>query len=460
MDAVEILSATTFFLMLPLLSAGLFIAYMHKRNYMEDTGFGKPEVGMILVGSMFGIFTDIPLIVSGSALLNINLGGALIPIIVSGSLIYRKKLNLLKLSAGVILVSIISYHLTRFEPEMGIVAEFPYYFIPSLIAIALALVLELKGSNRIPYAYSTAVLGVLIGADLVRIPMLVDASVMGSIGGAGAMDLVYLSGLIAAMPLVVYYYFRNPLSKAEDSLDESLKMLRLGRYRESIEFSISSVRDELGKVSRLMRRPSYWANHELTDQETFRLLGTHPLLVDDYYKLYDARYNPSGFSAHKAFFTATLLKKKIADRVNERFSSLLRRISAYFIDLLIVTTPIIVAIFFFYMSNTFFSNLEESPQISPLFFALISLLISVQFIYFTIMEWYFGTTIGKKLLGLKVLSDDYNKISFTQSAARNSARYADIALFFYVFSLVLIVSNPERKRIGDYIGGTRVVKTI
>ncbi len=454
------LGATSFFIMLPLTAAGLFIAYMHKRDFMEETGFGKPEVGMILVGSMFGIFTDIPLIVSDRALLNINLGGALIPIIVTSSLIYRKKLNPLKLSFGVAIVSLVSFYLTRFEPELGIVAEFPHYFIPSLIAIALALILDFKGSMRIPYAYSIAVLGVLIGADLVRIPMLVDASIMGSIGGAGAMDLVYLSGLIAAMPLVVYYYFKNPFSKAEDPLDESLKMLRLGRYKESIDFSISSVREELSKVSRLMRKPDYRMNHEFTDEQTFRLLGTHPLLVDDYYKLYDARYKPSISSAHKAFLTATLLKKKIEDSVNDRFSSLVRRISAYIIDILIVTTPIIMAIVFFYMSDPFLSNLEEPSQISPVFFALISLLISAQFIYFTITEWYFGTTIGKKLLGLKVLSDDYHKISFIQSAARNSARYADIALFFYVFSVVLIVSNPERKRIGDYIGGTRVVKTI
>ncbi len=457
MDAVEILGAATFFLMLPLLSAGLFIAYMHKRDFMEDTGFGKPEVGMILVGSMFGIFTDIPIIVSGNALLNINLGGALIPIIVSGSLIYRKRLGLLRLSLGVFLVSVTSYYLTRFEPGMGIIAEFPYYFIPSLIAMGLALVLEVRGSKRIPYAYSTGVLGVLIGADLVRIPMLVDAAVMGSIGGAGAMDLVYLSGLIAAMPLVAYYYFRRPAGTAEEPIDQSLRSLRSGRYRESIEYSIRAARMEIDRVSRLVRRPMpmYRWNEDTANRYVFAQLELHPLVVDDYHRLYDARYKPSKNSAHKAFLTATLLKSKVEKTVNRRYSSLVRRIFAYIIDLMIVTIPIAAGIMLL-----IFSRMEATTILSPLFMALVSLLVSVQFIYFTLMEWYFGTTVGKRILRLRVLSDDYRKITFTQSAARNAARYADMILFFYIFSLVLMISNPEGKRIGDYVGGTRVVKTI
>lgn len=457
MDAYEVLAYATILSMLPLLATGLFVAYKHKRDFMRRSGFGKPEVGMLLVGSLFGIFTDIPVIIYGDALLNVNLGGALIPVIVAGSLIYQKKLDIIKLSLGVISVSVISYYLTRFEPGVGIIAVFPYYLVPSAAAILIAVIFESEGSKRIPYAYSTAVLGVLIGADLVRIPLLIDESVMGSIGGAGAMDLVYLSGLIAALPLVAFYYFKNPLSRAKEPLDESLRMLRSERYGESIELSLISVRWELRKAYRLICDPfrqSY--DPDRYPWFTFRALGIHPLVAEDYNRMYQAKTSPDRYSAHKAFFTASMMVDTLAKAVNKQFMSLSRRIVAYIIDMILVTLPIFLLLVYYVLSRPVVG--EDPTGMSPVFFALASLLISAQFIYFTIVEWYFGTTVGKRLMGLKVVSDDFQKISFVQSAARNSGRYADIALFYYLFSLVLISSSPKGKRIGDHMGGTMVVK--
>ncbi len=451
----DILAATTFITMLPVLAAVLFIAYMHKRDFLRSTGFGGPEVGMILVGSMFGIITDIPVIVAESALLNINLGGALIPVIVCGSLIYSKRLNLIKISLGVIMISVLAFYITRFEPTMGIVAEFPYFLMPSALGIGLAFVFERMGETRIPYAYSVSVLGTLIGADLVRIPLLVQEGVFGSIGGAGAMDLVYLSGLMAAVPLVAFYYFRYPKTRAEDPMDESRKMLRSGHYKESIDNSIYSVDRELKKASRLVNRDKLpWLGLN-PDIDVMVMLGLHPMIIGDYTNLLKARLSITPTAAYKAFYTSKLLQKAIKTGINEKYTSMKRRMAAYIIDVLFTTVPIILAIFYLFISVPTYT---EVYQYSSLFLALISLLISIQFIYFTIAEWLFGTTIGKALLGLRVVSDDFHKLNFIQSAARNSARYADILLFFYFVSIVLMMSGPERKRIGDHVGGTRVVK--
>ncbi len=449
----DILAGTTFISMLPVLAAGLFIAYMHKREFLRSTGFGGPEVGMILVGSFFGIITDIPVVVARSALLNINLGGAVIPLIVCGSLIYKKKLNLIKISIGVAIISIISFYITRFEPAMGIIAEFPYFLLPSAFGIGLAFVFEKSGQTRIPYSYSVSVLGTLIGADLVRIPLLVQEGVFGSIGGAGAMDLVYLSGLMAAVPLVAFYYFKYPSTIAEDPLDESLKLLRSGHYRESIGNAIYSVDIELNKVARLFERTEKSGINP--GVEIMIKLGLHPMVIKDYVNLLESKHDPSLSSAQKAYYTSKLMVNNIKKNMNDKFSSIMRRMAAYLVDVFLITVPILVPILYLYISIPDYTAIYEYQS---LFLALFSLIISIQFLYFTISEWLFGTTIGKALFGLRVMSDDFKKLTFIESAARNSVRYADILLFFYFVSLILMMSGPERKRIGDHVGGTRVVK--
>ncbi len=422
---------------------------------MSSAGFGKPEVGMILVGSMFGIFADIPLIVSRHSLLNINLGGALIPVIVSLAFIYQKKLEVFSFLFGLVAVSALSFSITRFEPGMGIIAEFPYYFLPSLLALFLSMIL-MKGHNkRIPYAYSTAVLGTLIGADLVRVPMLLDAGVLGSIGGAGAMDLVYLSGLMAVVPLVLFYYNKFPVDRAKDPMDEANRLMRNGKLVDGIHYARYALEKELWKSAKLITKVtgnrlgrSNYGRHVLL------WLGLHPLVVDDYSNLNDSNNLVNREKAFKTFRTAVFMRETIASRTKDRFSSILRRILAYMIDLLLTTVPLLVLSFYMLnaMSDSYFG------QMSPMFFAIFLLAISIQFIYFTLFEWYNGKSIGKIVLGLEVVTDDYDKISFIQSAARNSARYADMVLMFYLVSIILIVSGTDNKRIGDYIAGTRVVK--
>ncbi len=442
--------------MLPVLALALFIAYMHKRTFLEKAGFDKPIVGMVLVGSMVGLIADIPLIVSQGSLLNINLGGALIPIIVSGTLIYKKKMEYIGVVVGIGAVSAVAYYVTSFEPSLGIIAEFPEFLYPSLLAIPLALVFERDAFSRIPYAYTVAVMGNLIGADIVRIPMLIDVGIFGSIGGAGAMDLVYLSGLIASIPVITYYYFKYPYSYAKEPLDESLKDLRKGEVKRSFQHSVIAVKKIIHDAKRLIYRRSTNIDRQFSsDVDVLRTLGLHPYVIRDYMKLSKGNPRPTLQEAHKGFFTSRLLINSIKDKLKDNYNSLGARIAAYIIDVIIITLPLILLLLYLYFR---IDVLMEPFYSSSLFLAILTLLISIQFIYFTLVEWYFGTSIGKRVMGLWVVSDDFSDITFTQSAARNSARYADILLFFYIISLILIVSGNENKRIGDYVADTRVVK--
>ncbi len=452
--------------MLPILSLSLFIAFMSKRTFLKESGFDKPVVGIIIIGSFFGIFADIPVIVTGDTLLNINLGGALIPIIVCGALIYRKNLNLISVASGTGVVSAIAFYVTRIEPGLGIVAEFPYYLFPPLSSILIVFILyfglKRKDTYLIPYAYTISVLGTLIGADLVRIPKLLQIGLLGSVGGAGAMDLVYLSGLIASVPLIFIYYRFHPRSLPTDLVDRAKETLNQGRYSESRKHIIQGVQKEIQKAHKMLLRSPRFLNDPRNDTGVLYQIGIGHAAVKDYLTLANTSLGSDPREAKKDYLTGKLLRDSIRKKLNKLYTSLSRRFLAYLLDLMFLLIPLVFLLYYLFQTGVIsfqVSGPQRGLQGRTIFLAITSLVTSIQFIYFTLSEWYFGTTAGKAVLGLKVLNDEMEEITFLQSAARNSGRYADMVLGFYLVSLVVILRSPERKRIGDYIGGTRVVKT-
>jgi len=463
MELQVLFGLATNIILLPVLSLSLLIVYMNKREFLEESGFDKPVVGMIIIGSFFGVFADIPLIVFGDSLLNINLGGALIPVIVCGVLIYKKKMNILALIVGTTVVSILAYYVSWIEPGMGIVAEFPFYLLPAasglVISLLFGLLLKKDETFQIPYAYTVGVLGTLIGADLVRIPELVEMGVLGSLGGAGAMDLVYLSGLIGAVPLIFIYYFQYDYSPPADPLLRAKSYLNKGEYRKSKKYIMRGVQKEIGKAYQLLSRNMnpMFLNPSKTSSDVLQCLGFNPTVVDDYLTLTHSRFKNDLIEAKKDLLTGRLLRVSIENRLSEVYTSFLRRFLAYILDIVILGIPFIMV--FIYIFSDALSPGSQMLMSEPVFLAVLSLATSIQFIYFTLTEWYFGRSLGKAVVGLRVLDDDLGKISFAQSAARNSGRYADIVLGFYLLSFILILRSPEKKRIGDYIAGTRVVKT-
>ncbi len=450
-------------ILLPVLSLSLLIVYMNKREFLEDSGFNKPIVGMIIIGSFFGVFADIPFIVFGDSLLNINLGGALIPVIVSGFLIYKKRLNLFAVGGGTAVVSVMAFSVSWIDPGRGILAEFPHYFLPALFGIILSLLyaflFKKDETFQIPYAYTVGVLGTLIGADLVRIPELVEMGVLGSLGGAGAMDLVYLSGLFAAVPLIFVYYFRHDYSLPDDPLMRAKKCLEERDYESSKEKIVQGVKEELDKAYKLLSRNAnpMFLKPSKKPSAVLQCLGFNPRVVDDYMTLSRSEPKEDIVEAKKDLLTGRLLNISIKNRVSKVYTSFLRRFLAYILDLLILGIPFLI--FFLYAFSTFLIPGSPISINEAVLLAILSLATSIQFIYFTSTEWYFGRSLGKAAVGLRVLDDDLEPITFVQSAARNSGRYADIVLGFYLLSFILIFRSPEKKRIGDHIAGTRVVKT-
>ena len=128
------------------------------------------------------------------------------------------------------------------------------------------------------------------------------------------------------------------------------------------------------------------------------------------------------------------------EQSREVVAGALARIGAFLIDLAFlgfITSPL-----FFLALNGGFLRL----------WAIASLDFFVYTAYFALLEGYRGATVGKMILGLRVISDNYNPASYMQALVRGLLRGADIALLGFV-----MLARPDRRRVGDWVAGTLVV---
>ena len=82
------------------------------------------------------------------------------------------------------------------------------------------------------------------------------------------------------------------------------------------------------------------------------------------------------------------------------------------------------------------------------------------FAYLILMEAYVGWTLGKRILGMRVVDISGNKIGFLKSVIRNLLRLVDGLPAFNILGFVLIVSSPQDQRFGDRIAKTYVIRRV
>jgi uncharacterized membrane protein len=127
-------------------------------------------------------------------ILAINVGGAVIPIMLSFYLLVRYGLWGLGAAATAI-VAFVVHRMATPIPGVGISVP---TIVPPLLAAGAALVLSRRFAA--PIAYIGGSLGVLIGADLLNLGRLGSLGApVASIGGAGAFDGIFLTGVIAVL---------------------------------------------------------------------------------------------------------------------------------------------------------------------------------------------------------------------------------------------------------------------
>ena len=186
----------------------------------EQLGLSSGGAVLLLLGSLIGSYINIPIAVIsqnsaiasqavgfygmgyqvppatnwGGTVLAVNVGGAIIPVIMSMYLLIRWQLWLEGLLAT-IAVAAVCYWFSY--PILGIGIAIPV-FIPAIATTLAALVLSRK--HAAPLAYIAGSLGTLVGADLMNFDKLAGLQApIASIGGAGTFDGIFVTGLFAVL---------------------------------------------------------------------------------------------------------------------------------------------------------------------------------------------------------------------------------------------------------------------
>ena len=187
--------------------------------YMK-LGLGPGAALLLLFGSLIGSYFNIPIMVlpgptarSGQiveyfgmqyvvpavaqwpgTVLAVNVGGAVIPTIMSTYLVLRYQLWL-KSAIAIVVIAFIIHSMAT--PVHGIGIAVPV-FAPVVATAILAFVLSREYAA--PLAYIGGSLGTLIGADLLNLNKIGDLGApVASIGGAGTFDGIFLTGILAVL---------------------------------------------------------------------------------------------------------------------------------------------------------------------------------------------------------------------------------------------------------------------
>ena len=136
-----------------------------------------------------------------------------------------------------------------------------------------------------------------------------------------------------------------------------------------------------------------------------------------------------------------------------------------FVDFAIQIVTLVVVLLIF---GTIFSHMKDAHVVKDVpvsklaravGYAILSIFIFVLFFgYFIVLEWRFGRTPGKALLGIRVIRDGGFPLDFTAATVRNVIRILEFSFGFYIVSAASTLLSPFNRRLGDYAAGTLVVR--
>lgn len=189
-----------------------FIEYAYERM-----GVAPQYVLGVLLASLFGSAINIPITVlangagnnrrravtpgqpaavapGGGTILAVNLGGAVIPTLLSAYLLVYGDVLVPAMMATVAVAAAV-HLMARPVPHVGISVPI---LIPPVVAAAAALLIAPDTAPAVAYVAGT--LGTLIGADLTNLHLLrgIGAPVA-SVGGAGTFDAIFVTGILAVL---------------------------------------------------------------------------------------------------------------------------------------------------------------------------------------------------------------------------------------------------------------------
>jgi len=124
----------------------------------------------------------------------VNVGGAVIPALLSVFLVIRNRL-FVRAVIGIAIVALTAHWLAYPVPGVGIAIP---TLLPPLTAAAVGFLLGWR--NAAPLAYVAGCMGTLIGADLMNLGEIRGLGApVASIGGAGTYDGIFVTGILAVL---------------------------------------------------------------------------------------------------------------------------------------------------------------------------------------------------------------------------------------------------------------------
>jgi len=212
----------TFFSILAMLFVALlvFIQLEILRYAYLRLGVGSGTALLLLFGSLVGSFFNIPVaqfpearVMSDRVIefygmqyvvpvatetpattIAVNVGGALIPVLMSLFLLVKNRLWL-RATIATVAVAAVCHWFSRPVPGLGIAEP---VFVPALTTAVVALLLSRQYAA--PLAYIGGSLGALIGADLLNLAKVPGLGApVASIGGAGTFDGIFLIGIVSVL---------------------------------------------------------------------------------------------------------------------------------------------------------------------------------------------------------------------------------------------------------------------
>ena len=155
---------------------------------------GKKKIIYVEESRFFGLWKIPRMEARGLA---INLGGGIIPVLLSFYFLYlswRQGFNLIPILIATILMVVVSNFLAKIIPGRGI-------SLPALIPPIFSAIFALILAPQFPAicAFVAGTLGVLIGADILNLRKVQKYGGFLSIGGAGVFDGIFLVGIISSL---------------------------------------------------------------------------------------------------------------------------------------------------------------------------------------------------------------------------------------------------------------------
>ncbi len=316
-------------------------------------------------------------------------------------------------------------------PGVGIVEQFPWYLLPpigaGLLAAALAgRIFPGREGFALPIAYFGSTFGVLLGADLLRQPPLYGTGPAGlyTIGGAGVLDLVYISGLLAFAAAYVGHLLAGRRYEPVPPVAPLALPTPIGLLGQSFRAGVRGKTADSVTAADLASREAAAQAHRLldlsaapTDQPWQGLPVPGWVIADQANLTHAALAGPTdpreGFRAWLTARWLVLLGRELGVR---RFASIGSRAAAFLLDLGIVVLPAVVVWTAITLNTP--GNLDDLLG-NIGFNAAIYGFVALAFLYLVLSETIVGTSPGKRLCGLAVRDRRMQPPGLPASLVRN-----------------------------------------